>query len=127
VPRLLAGLIVLIVAATPAADVYCRAVCLTPAAEAARADGGGHCALRQPSQAGPAMAGGETPCANPHAEVRVLRAAIKIERAPVAPAALAPAMASPPIVTIGSPAAMRLSLDRSGRSPLFRQSLPLRC
>ena len=126
VRRLLAGFIVFFVAATPAADAYCRAACLTPAAEAA-ADQGGHCALHQSSAAGPAMNAQDGPCANPHAETRVQQAAIKIERATFAPAAVAPAVMSSRLLAAHLPAAVDPSFARPAQPSPFNRLLPLRC
>jgi hypothetical protein len=122
VRRLLAGLVVLIVASTPAADAYCRAVCVGAAIETAGGDG--HCTLHQASPAGPLMAAADGPCANPHADARLQQTVSKIER--VAKGALpfvpAPRASSP----IDTRIALEFSLARLTQQPLAQRSLPLR-
>jgi hypothetical protein len=124
VRRLLACLIVLIVASTPAADAYCRAACLARAETAPAAEGGGHCALHGASTAGPLMSASDGPCANPHADVRAQQARIKIERGSSSslPAAVAPRAPLPVEIR----AAIEPALDRLAHQALSKRSLPLR-
>ena len=72
------------------------------------------------------MTGGGGPCANPHAEARVLQAAIKIERAAFATATATPSVVSSLPPTDSRPVLAR-SLARHLRSSSPHQSLPLRC